>query len=46
MTPGDLAATLYWRFGVDLAAEVRDLTGRPFRLAEGEPLRKLFAGPT
>jgi hypothetical protein len=42
--PGDLAATLFWRFGLDPAAEVRDLTGRPYRLAEGEPIHKLFRG--
>jgi hypothetical protein len=43
VTPGDLAATLFWRFGLDPTLEIRDLTGRPYRLAEGEPLRKLFA---
>ncbi len=43
VTPGDLAATLFWRLGLDPAAEVRDLTGRPYRLAEGEPIRRLFA---
>src|SRR5205085_8739700 len=32
VTPGDLAATLFGCFGLDLAAEVRDLTGRPYRL--------------
>jgi uncharacterized protein (DUF1501 family) len=42
VTPGDLAATLYEQFGLDPAAEIRDLTGRPYRVAEGEPLRKLF----
>lgn len=42
VTPGDLAATLFWRFGLDLATEVRDITGRPYRLAEGEPLHTLF----
>jgi hypothetical protein len=42
VTPGDLAATIFWAFGLDPAAEVRDLTGRPFRLAEGEPMRKVF----
>jgi hypothetical protein len=42
VAPGDLAATLFWRFGLDPAAEVRDLTGRPYRLAEGQPLRRLF----
>jgi hypothetical protein len=42
VTPGDLAATLFWRFGLDGSAEVRDRAGRPYRLAEGEPLFKLF----
>jgi hypothetical protein len=42
VSPGDLAATLLWRFGIDPATEVRDLTGRPFRLADGEPLTRLF----
>jgi hypothetical protein len=44
VTPADLAATIYWRFGLDPGAEVRDQTGRPFRLAEGEPIRRLFRG--
>jgi uncharacterized protein (DUF1501 family) len=43
VTPGDLAATLYWRFGLDPTHEIRDLTGRPFRLADGQPIRALFA---
>jgi hypothetical protein len=42
VTPGDLAATIFWRFGIDPDAEVRDQTGRPFRLAEGQPLTPLF----
>jgi hypothetical protein len=44
VTPADLASTLYWRFGLDPATEILDQTGRPFRLAEGEPIRKLFNG--
>ena len=44
VTPGDLAATLFWRFGLDPAAEVRDLDGRPYRLADGTPIRALFEG--
>ncbi len=43
VTPGDLAATLFWRFGLDLGTELHDATGRPFRLAAGEPLYDLFA---
>jgi hypothetical protein len=43
VTPGDLAATIFWRFGIDPDTEVRDQTGRPFRLAEGRPLVPLFA---
>jgi len=42
-TPGDLAATIFWRFGLNPASEIHDLTGRPYRLAEGEPIRKLFS---
>jgi hypothetical protein len=42
VTPGDLAATIFWRFGFDPATEVRDQAGRPHRLAAGEPLRRLF----
>ena len=43
VTPADLAATIFWRFGIDPRQEVRDQTGRPFRLSEGEPLCGLFA---
>src|SRR5205814_2769355 len=28
VTPADLAATLFWRFGIDPASEMRDQTGR------------------
>lgn len=42
VTPSDLAATLFSRFGLDPVTEIRDLTGRPYRLAEGEPLHTLF----
>jgi hypothetical protein len=42
VTPGDLAATLFWRFGLNPQSTIRDFTGRPYRLAEGEPLCKLF----
>ena len=37
-TPGDLAATLFWRFGLDHTTPIHDASGRPYRLAEGEPL--------
>ncbi len=42
VTPADLAATLFWRFGIDPATEIRDQTGRPYRVADGEPIRELF----
>ena len=42
MTPGDLAATIFWHFGLDPATEIRDQGGRPHRLADGEPIRALF----
>ncbi|HUG69927.1 MAG TPA: DUF1501 domain-containing protein, partial [Pirellulaceae bacterium] len=41
-TPADLAATIYWRFGIDPHALIHDATGRPHRLAEGKPLTSLF----
>jgi hypothetical protein len=42
VTPADLAATIFWRFGIDPATEIRDRGGRPYKLTEGQPLRKLF----
>jgi hypothetical protein len=42
VTTGDLAATLFWRFGLDPKTEIKDLIDRPYRLADGKPLRKLF----
>ena len=45
-TPGDVAATIFWRHGVNPATEVLDQTGRPFRLAEGQPLAPLFSSST
>jgi hypothetical protein len=44
VTPGDLAATIFWRFGIDPATEIHDTTGRPYRLATGEPITRLFGG--
>jgi uncharacterized protein (DUF1501 family) len=43
VTPGDLAATIFSSFGLDPETQIRDLTNRPYRLAEGEPIRRLFA---
>jgi len=43
VTPADLAATLFWRFGLDPGKEMTDLTGRPYKLAEGLPVQRLFA---
>jgi uncharacterized protein (DUF1501 family) len=44
VTPADIAATVFWRFGIDPGTEIRDAVGRPFPIAEGEPLRRLFRG--
>jgi len=41
-TPGDLAATIFWRFGISAETELRDSSNRPFRLADGRPLTQLF----
>lgn len=42
VTPADLAATIYWRFGFDPSQHMPDRTSRPWRLADGTPLRGLF----
>ena len=42
VTPADLAATIFWRFGIDPSSEIHDLTDRPWRIADGQPLRSLF----
>lgn len=42
VTPADLAATIYRRFGIDPQTEVRDATDRPFPLALGTPIRAVF----
>lgn len=43
VTPADLAATIYWRFGLDPRTEIHDQTGRPYRLAEGRPITGIFS---
>jgi hypothetical protein len=43
VTPADLAATIYWRFGLTPRTEIHDQTGRPYRIAEGRPITKVFA---
>src|SRR5262249_19554267 len=42
VSPADLAATIFWRFGIDPETEVKDQTARPYKLANGEPISKLF----
>jgi Protein of unknown function (DUF1501) len=42
VSPADLAATLFWRFGLDPVREMVDLTGRPYKLADGQPIKALF----
>jgi len=41
--PGDLAATLFWRFGLDFKREMRDGLDRPYPASDGEPIRALFS---
>lgn len=43
VTPGDLAATIFWRFGVAPEQIIHDRLGRPFRLADGQPIEALFS---
>jgi len=42
VTPADLAATIFWRFGIPASTEIHDLTGRPWRVAEGQPIKQAF----
>jgi Protein of unknown function (DUF1501) len=42
VTPADLAATLFWRLGLDPTRKMVDLTGRPYKLADGQPIRAIF----
>lgn len=42
VSPADLAATIYWRFGIDPHTLIQDQIGRPHRLADGNPLYELF----
>ncbi|HEX3869285.1 MAG TPA: DUF1501 domain-containing protein, partial [Pirellulales bacterium] len=44
VTPGDLAATIFWRFGLDPDHELHDMLGRPQKLATGHPITALFGG--
>ncbi len=43
VSPADLTATIFWRFGINPAAEIHDTIGRPHRISEGRPIRELFA---
>ncbi|HUY31965.1 MAG TPA: DUF1501 domain-containing protein [Pirellulales bacterium] len=44
VTPGDLAATIFALFGIDAGTEIHDALGRPYRVADGRPIRALFGG--
>ena len=43
VTPSDLAATIYWRFGLNPQTEIHDQAGRPYRIADGRPIAGIFA---
>lgn len=42
VSPADLTATIFWRFGIDPMTEIHDTTGRPHRISDGRPIRDLF----
>lgn len=42
-TPGDLAATLFWALGLNPETHIHDAVGRPYALADGQPITELFA---
>jgi hypothetical protein len=39
----DLAATLYYLLGIDPHIEIRDASGRPLQIAEGQPVMEALA---
>ena len=43
VSPADLAATIFWRFGIEPSTEVRDQLGRPFQLSDGKPIGAIFS---
>jgi len=43
VTPEDIAATIYHALGLDPKTEIRDPLDRPMPLAEGKPIRAIFA---
>ncbi len=42
VTPGDLSATLFKRFGIDPKMELHDPLNRPFPISPGDPIMDLF----
>ena len=42
VTPADLAATMFHRFGVNPGTVIRDTSGRPYPISEGQPVHELF----
>jgi hypothetical protein len=40
--PGDVAATLFAALGIDPSGHYTDAQGRPYRIAEGRPIRALY----
>ena len=42
VTPADLAATVFWRLGIDPTTNIRDHLGRPHKVAEGLPIARLL----
>jgi len=43
VAPADLTATIYHALGIDVATEINDPSGRPWKIADGTPIRQLFA---
>ncbi|MBM3969494.1 MAG: DUF1501 domain-containing protein [Planctomycetes bacterium] len=42
VSPADLTATIFSRFGLNPATEIHDATLRPHRISDGRPIRELF----
>ena len=42
VSPADLTAMIFSRFGIDPMTEIHDTTARPHRISDGRPIRELF----
>ena len=42
VTPSDIAATIFSRFGIEPSSEIRDQLGRPYQISDGKPIEAIL----